>query len=147
MLEPSLYLAVKFPSACFLRQSKTLAAAVLAFSLAVATSAVELPKSSPERVGLSASRLSEIDKVIGEEISQRHLPGAVVLVSRNGRVVWDKAYGNRAVEPNREAMTTDTIFDLASLTKVVATATSIMILLERGKLRLSDPVSRYIPEL
>ena len=66
---------------------------------------------------------------------------------RKGRIVWRKSYGARAVEPVREAMTADTIFDLASLTKVVATATSIMILVERGKLRLSDPVSLYIPEL
>ncbi|HEU5132801.1 MAG TPA: serine hydrolase domain-containing protein, partial [Pyrinomonadaceae bacterium] len=77
----------------------------------------------------------------------KKLPGAVVLVGRKGRVVWQKAYGARTLEPTREVMTPDTIFDLASLTKVVATATSIMILVERGKLRLSDPVSTYIPEL
>ena len=75
------------------------------------------------------------------------MPGAVVLVARNGGVVWREAYGARAVEPVREPMTTDTVFDLASLTKVVATATSIMILVERGKIRLSDPLSTYIPEI
>ena len=69
------------------------------------------------------------------------------MVARNGGVVWRKAYGARSVQPAREAMTTDTIFDLASLTKIVATATSIMILVERGKLRLSDPLSNYIPEI
>ncbi|MBC7931961.1 MAG: DUF1343 domain-containing protein, partial [Rubrivivax sp.] len=72
---------------------------------------------------------------------------AVVLVARNGGVVWRKAYGARAVEPAREAMTADTIFDLASLTKIVATATSVMILVERGRIRLSDPVTLHIPEL
>ena len=61
--------------------------------------------------------------------------------------MWRRAYGARAVAPAREAMTADTIFDLASLTKVVATATSIMILVERGKVRLSDPISNYIPEI
>ncbi|HEU4794300.1 MAG TPA: exo-beta-N-acetylmuramidase NamZ domain-containing protein, partial [Pyrinomonadaceae bacterium] len=71
----------------------------------------------------------------------------VVMVGRKGRVIWQKAYGSRALEPAREAMTADTIFDVASLTKVVATATSIMILVERGKVRLHDPVSVYIPEL
>ena len=81
------------------------------------------------------------------EISLHHLPGAVVLVARNGGVVWRKPYGDRAVEPKPEAMTVDTIFDVASLTKVVATATSIMILVERGKVRLSDPLSTYIPEI
>jgi uncharacterized protein YbbC (DUF1343 family)/CubicO group peptidase (beta-lactamase class C family) len=68
-------------------------------------------------------------------------------VGRHGKVVWRKAYGARAVEPQREEMTADTIFDLASLTKVVATTTSIMILIEQGKVRLSDPIVQFIPEM
>ena len=96
---------------------------------------------------VSAVRLAQMDRVIEAEIANKKLPGAVVLVGRKGRIVWRKTYGARAVEPLREPMTADTIFDLASLTKVVATATSIMILVERGKLRLSDPVSLHIPEL
>jgi CubicO group peptidase (beta-lactamase class C family) len=88
-----------------------------------------------------------MDAVIADAIADKKLPGAVVLVGRKGRIVWRKAYGARAVEPVREVMTPETIFDLASLTKVVATATSVMILMERGKLRLSDPVSLHIPEL
>ena len=96
---------------------------------------------------VSSARLSQMDGIIAEAIANKKLPGAVVLVGRNGRIVWRKAYGDRAVEPVREPMTPDTIFDLASLTKVVATTTSIMILVERGKLRLNDPVSLYIPEL
>lgn len=93
------------------------------------------------------NRLAEIDNVVTEGISQHQLPGAVVVVGQNRRVVWRKAYGNRALEPATERMTPGTIFDVASLTKIVATATSIMILMERGRLRLSDPVSTYIPEL
>jgi uncharacterized protein YbbC (DUF1343 family)/CubicO group peptidase (beta-lactamase class C family) len=96
---------------------------------------------------MSGTRLAQMDQVIAASIGKRELPGAVVVVARKGRVVWSKAYGSRAVEPSAEPMTTDTIFDLASLTKVVATATSIMILVERGKVRLSDPVSQFIPEL
>src|SRR5689334_2926277 len=96
---------------------------------------------------VSSARLSQMDGVIAEAIANKKLPGAVVLVGRKGRVVWRKAYGDRALEPAREAMTPDTIFDLASLTKIVATTTSIMILVERGKLRLNDPVSLHIPEL
>jgi uncharacterized protein YbbC (DUF1343 family)/CubicO group peptidase (beta-lactamase class C family) len=88
-----------------------------------------------------------MDGVIGDAIAKHQLPGAVVLVSRKGQLVWEKAYGERSVEPKHEPMTLDTIFDLASLTKVVATATSIMILVERGKVRLSDPLSHYIPEI
>lgn len=101
----------------------------------------------PETVAVSAKQLAAIDGEVEKEIGLHHLPGAVVLVARNGGVVWRKAYGARAVEPAREAMTTDTIFDVASLTKIVATATSIMILVERGKVRLSDPLSTYIPEI
>ncbi|HEY8227858.1 MAG TPA: exo-beta-N-acetylmuramidase NamZ domain-containing protein [Pyrinomonadaceae bacterium] len=107
----------------------------------------QLPVANPSSVSLSKQHLSQIDSVVASEIAQKHLPGAVVLVARKGRIVWRKAYGSRAVQPANEPMTTDTIFDLASLTKVVATATSIMILVERGKIRLSDPVSKYIPEL
>jgi uncharacterized protein YbbC (DUF1343 family)/CubicO group peptidase (beta-lactamase class C family) len=107
----------------------------------------QLPLAKPESVSVSPARLARMDAVIAEAIENKRLPGAVVLVGRKGRIVWVKAYGARAVEPVREAMTADTIFDLASLTKVVATATSIMILVERGKLRLNDPVSLYIPEL
>src|SRR5688500_18748200 len=107
----------------------------------------QLPHAKPESVSVSASHLAAMDSVITDEISKGRLPGAVVTVGRKGRLVWQKVYGSRAVEPSREPMTTDTIFDLASLTKVVATATSIMILVERGKVRLSDPVSLHIPEL
>src|SRR5690349_9458415 len=96
---------------------------------------------------VSSARLSQMDGVIAEAIANKKLPGAVVLVGRKGRIVWRKAYGDRAIEPAREPMTPDTIFDLASLTKIVATTTSIMILVERGKLRLNDPVSLHIPEL
>src|SRR6185295_14904587 len=105
------------------------------------------PQSKPELVSVSSSQLALMDAIIEEGIAQKKLPGAVVLVGRKGKVVWQKAYGARALEPARETMTVDTIFDLASLTKVVATATSIMILVERGKVRLNDPISAYIPEL
>ncbi|MFN2492264.1 MAG: exo-beta-N-acetylmuramidase NamZ domain-containing protein, partial [Pyrinomonadaceae bacterium] len=106
-----------------------------------------LPRVEPAVVALSAQKLASMDAQINEEIKAHHLPGAVVLVARNGKVAWRKAYGARALEPSRETMTADTIFDLASLTKVVATATSIMILVERGKVRLTDPLSIYIPEI
>jgi uncharacterized protein YbbC (DUF1343 family)/CubicO group peptidase (beta-lactamase class C family) len=100
----------------------------------------------PESVGMSSERLAKIDEAVLESIARKETPGAVVLVARKGRTVYRKAFGDRATEPKREAMTVDTIFDLASLTKVVATATSMMILVERGKVSLADPVARYIPE-
>jgi uncharacterized protein YbbC (DUF1343 family)/CubicO group peptidase (beta-lactamase class C family) len=105
-----------------------------------------LRTATPESVGMSSERLAKIDEAVLESISRKETPGAVVLVARKARIVYRKAFGDRAIEPKREAMTVDTIFDLASLTKIVATATSIMILVERGKISLADPVALYIPE-
>jgi len=96
--------------------------------------------------GLSAARLARIGAAVEEAIARRELPGAVVLVGRGDRILFRKAYGSRAIVPAREPMTLDTVFDLASLTKPVATATSVMILVERGELALLDPVVKYLPE-
>lgn len=126
---------------------RKLAACLLSIVFVAPTVAADLPVAAPASVGMSAERLARIDAAVGEAIARKETPGAVVLAARRGRVVWKKAYGARAVEPQREAMTTDTIFDAASLTKVVATATSILILVERGQVRLNDPVSRYLPEV
>src|SRR5437868_410454 len=108
-------------------------AALLALAIVAPVWATSLPNAQPAAVGMSAERLAQIDQVVQQSIERKEMPGAVVLVGRRGRVVWRRAYGARAVEPAREGMTTDTIFDLASLTKIVATATSIMILVERGQ--------------
>lgn len=94
----------------------------------------------------SAAQLSVVDPIIQEAIRDHKIPGAVLLVGHGGKVVYRKAYGARALEPRREAMTADTIFDLASLTKVVATTTCVMRLFELGKIKLNDPVARYLPE-
>src|SRR2546423_1432173 len=107
----------------------------------------QLPAALPTTQGISAERLGRMDAVIAASIEKKELPGAVVLVARHGKIVWRKAYGARAVEPQREPMTLDTIFDLASLTKVVATTTSIMMLVEQGRVRLADPVVQFIPEM
>jgi CubicO group peptidase (beta-lactamase class C family) len=96
--------------------------------------------------GSSPERLARIDAVVTDSIAKRELPGAVVLVEHRGKTVFRKAWGNRAVEPFAEPMTVDTVFDIASLTKTVATAPAVMILIEEGKLLLSDPVVRFIPE-
>ena len=93
-----------------------------------------------------AVRLNNVDRVIEQAIHDGNIPGAVLLVGHNGRVIYRKAYGNRALEPRREPMTLDTIFDLASLTKVIATTTAVMQLVEEGKVRLNDPVAKYLPE-
>jgi uncharacterized protein YbbC (DUF1343 family)/CubicO group peptidase (beta-lactamase class C family) len=87
-----------------------------------------------------------LDAIVRDAIHDEQIPGAVLLVWHNGQVVYRKAFGNRAVEPRREAMTVDTIFDIASLTKVVATNTAVMQLVQKGEVRLNDPVAKYIPE-
>ena len=92
------------------------------------------------------SHLTVLDPIINDAIAQQQIPGAVLIVGHDGQVVYRKAYGSRAIGPKREAMTLDTIFDCASLTKVVATTTAVMQLWEQGKFRMSDPVAKYIPE-
>ena len=91
-------------------------------------------------------RLSVLDPIVNDAIAQRQIPGAVLVVGHDGRVAYRKAYGSRAIEPRREPMTLDTVFDCASLTKVVATTTAIMQLWELGKFRMNDPVAKYLPE-
>jgi len=129
------------------RRSVITLLAFLQILLVVQSIFAQLPQVKPEAVSVSSAHLALMNPLIEQGISEHKLPGAVVLVGRKGKVVWSKAYGARALEPARESMSVDTIFDLASLTKIVATATSIMILVERGKVRLTDPVSTYIPEL
>jgi uncharacterized protein YbbC (DUF1343 family) len=95
---------------------------------------------------LLAQQIPQIDSVIEAAIGKGELPGAVVLVGHKDRILHKKAYGNRMVEPRKEAMTVDTIFDAASLTKVVATTSSILKLIEEGKVRLADRVTVHLPE-
>ncbi|MBV8475568.1 MAG: beta-lactamase family protein, partial [Acidobacteria bacterium] len=94
----------------------------------------------------SDNRLRVIDPIVKEAITAKEIPGAVLLVGHNGRVVYRKAYGHRALEPRGELMTADTIFDMASLTKVMATTTSVMQLVEQGKIKPNDVVEHYLPE-
>jgi uncharacterized protein YbbC (DUF1343 family)/CubicO group peptidase (beta-lactamase class C family) len=90
--------------------------------------------------------LSVVDKIVLDAIRDQQIPGAVVLVGHEGQVIYRKALGERALDPRREPMTVDTIFDLASLTKVVATTTAVMQLVQNGQIRVSEPVAKYIPE-
>src|SRR3954471_24759170 len=106
---------------------------------------------SPATIGWSAARMDSsaegrIDQLVAANIERGNMSGCVVLIGRRAGIAFERAYGNRAVEPNKEPMTRDTLFDMASLTKPLATATSVMILLERGQLRLQDKVSKFFPE-
>ncbi|HKE01636.1 MAG TPA: exo-beta-N-acetylmuramidase NamZ domain-containing protein, partial [Planctomycetota bacterium] len=110
-----------------------------------APAAPPLRDASPESVGMDSERLARIDAAVRASIERGETQGAVVVVGRRGRVVFRKAFGQRSLDPP-EPMTADTVFDLASLTKVIATAASVMALVEDGTLRLEDRVVRHVPE-
>lgn len=88
----------------------------------------------------------DLDAAIHQAIREDQVPGAVLIVGHRGRIVHRKAYGSRALVPRQEPMTLDTIFDAASLTKVIATTSALMKLFDHGKLRLNDRVTEYLPE-
>lgn len=94
----------------------------------------------------SAALDSVLTPIVQKAVDEGNIPGAVLVVGHNGQVLYRKALGYRSLEPTREPMTADTIFDLASLTKCVATTMSVMKLVEAGEIRLNDPVSKYLPE-
>jgi uncharacterized protein YbbC (DUF1343 family)/CubicO group peptidase (beta-lactamase class C family) len=108
--------------------------------------AAGLPRAEPASVGMDERRLARIDDLVAEGLKKNNMPGCVVCVGRRGKIVWLKAYGSKQVQPTTVPMTIDTVFDMASITKPVATATSIMLLVERGQLRLQDKVESLIPE-
>ena len=101
---------------------------------------------APEAVGLDASRLANADRAIAQAIADKTIPGAVLCVERHGKIGYLKAYGNKRVYPNTEKMTTGTVFDMASCSKAMSTATCAMILIDRGQLRLNDRVDQYVSE-
>jgi uncharacterized protein YbbC (DUF1343 family)/CubicO group peptidase (beta-lactamase class C family) len=121
-------------------QTRGFAAIVLVVSL------FPLLASAATAKGSNAPNLAVLDSIVLDAIHDHQIPGAVLLVGHNGQVIYRKAFGNRALEPRREPMTVDTIFDLASLTKVVATTTAVMQLVQKGEVRVNDPVAKYIAE-
>ena len=105
----------------------------------------KLQRVAPVTVGMDAGRLANADKIINHAIQQHEIPGAVLAVVRHGKMAYLKAFGNRALEPKVEPMTTETIFDMASCSKAMSTAICALVLIERGQLRLMDRVDTYIP--
>lgn len=121
---------------------------IIAFMLLVFigyAGAQPLPVVSPEKEGMDSHHLKMADQIIEKAIADSTIPGAVLLVARNNKIVYRKAYGYRQLVPQKRKMKINTIFDLASVTKPVATATSAMILIDRGQLRLYDLVTTFIP--
>ena len=123
--------------------------AVLAFAVAlVASPALQAEDAGPARVDAEApAALREgIEHLVADALAQAKLPGCVVAIGRQSGIVFTRAFGFRSLSPDKEPMTEDTVFDLASLTKPIATATSLMVLADQGKIDLDDAASRYVPE-
>ena len=127
----------------------TLAGTALALLATASGQAAPPPAQVAPRAGappaVDTARLARIDAVVGDAVAAGGLPGAVVLIAHRDRIVYRKAFGHRSLRPAREPMTVDTIFDLASLTKVIATAPSVMALVEDGAVRLRDRAARFLP--
>jgi CubicO group peptidase (beta-lactamase class C family) len=140
------------PRIFFLKSSRTLISIIAAIVLMGLVGCNRAPQPDSRKVaakgslGVNDPRFAPIAVAAREEIDAGHIPGAVVLVSHCGRIVYLQAFGERCLEPWCQPMTVDTIFDIASLTKVVATTTAIMQLADRGLLKISDPVAKYWPE-
>jgi CubicO group peptidase (beta-lactamase class C family) len=106
---------------------------------------IQLPVAKPEDVGLSSAALDRLSAALRDRIAAGHLPGAVALVARHGKVAYHEAFG--ALDPVSGApMTHDSIFRIYSMTKAIVSV-AVMMLWEEGRLLLSDPIGKYIPEL
>lgn len=105
-----------------------------------------LPRVAPESAGMSASRLNMINDVVAAGIHAGGFPGAAVIVARRGSIVWERGYGTLDWRSGVAVDAEQTMYDLASLTKVVATTTAAMVLVDRGQLQLDERVAHYLPE-
>ncbi len=112
----------------------------------LAAMAAVAPKKKKQAEAKETANFSAVDLLVQEQINDRAITGAVLLVGHGGKIVHQKAFGLRATSPRVETMTLDTVFDLASLTKVVATTPSVMRLIQYGQVRLDEPVAHYIPD-
>jgi CubicO group peptidase (beta-lactamase class C family) len=121
-----------------------LAATICLFASGAAFAADPLPRAKPEEVGMSSERLARIGEVLKADIAAGRIPGAVIAIARHGRLVALEAYGWRDKVAG-VAMTTDTIFNIASMTKPMTTVGALM-LYERGQLLIGDPLSKYFPK-
>jgi len=117
-----------------------------AWGLGLGAGALLILSFQPAVFGRQATPVfARVDEIVQAGIAAKAAPGAVVLIGRGDQTIYEKAYGTRATVPSTEPMTLDTVFDLASLTKVVATTTAVMTLVEQGRVRLNDPVASFVP--
>ncbi|MBV8615932.1 MAG: beta-lactamase family protein, partial [Acetobacteraceae bacterium] len=122
----------------------TASALTLTAGLSAAALAQALPKTSPESVGLSSERLNRLTETFQHDVGAGEIPGAVVLIARNGKIAYEQAFGYQNRE-DKVAMKTDAIFRIASMSKPI-TSVAVMMLVEEGKIDPAAPVSQYLPE-
>jgi len=104
-----------------------------------------LPRTTPLQAGMDPKKLTNADAIINNSIKAGEVPGAVLAVVRDGKMVYLKAYGNKSILPEVKKMDVNTVFDMASVSKSIGTTLSFMQLIEQGKVRLTDNVANYIP--
>jgi len=145
--------ASRSPGRAFLISQRAIRRQMVLLTLVVLT-AISVPPNPPVHAQteipparpVATEHFASIDTMMQHAVDVGQIPGGVVLIGHDGKVVYRKAFGWRALEPIREPMTADTIFDLASLTKCVATTTSVMQLVQQGRVHLNDPVAVYLPD-
>ena len=124
---------------------KRIVTLLVAVLMATVVSAQSLEKASPESVGMNPKMLEEADRLIAEAAAKKDFPGAVFAVVRHGKLAHLESFGDKQWLPEVAPVKKNTIYDLASLSKVTSTAICTMILVERGKIRLTDKVKDYLP--
>ena len=129
-----------------LKKLSYFAAAALLLAACCQKEETGIRRASPLSQGMDPVRLSLIDSAVNASLAAGEIPGAVVGVVRNGCLVYEKAFGYKALLPEKDTMTVETMFDMASVSKCVGTTLSFMQLVEQGKVRLVDPVTRYFPD-
>ena len=137
------------PTVCTIpygRPPLVLLLAALAFAAADVTAVAGLPEREPAAVGMSSTRLATIDRVVQRGLTAGGYPGASVVVGRKGYTVWSRGFGTLDWTGRTKVTAQESIYDLASLTKVVATTTAIMVLYDAGKIDIDAPVGRYLPD-
>ena len=135
MLSICLFLSLTFSLPCFSSESNQ----------QTITQTCSLPQAKPEEVGLSSEKLALLGKFIETSVQEKKIPGAVVLVARNGKIAYFESFGMRDEKTNAP-MKTDSIFRIYSMTKPIVSV-AVLMLMEEGKISLDDPISKYLPEL
>ncbi len=128
---------------------KKLSILFILFSTIILTAATPKTTSNPNNTGTDSSSMANrfelVDKVVNDAIKDSAFPGAVVLIAQDSAIIYEKAYGHFTYDPNSTPVSWNTMYDLASVSKVISTTTATMMCYDRGLIKLDDPVAKYLP--